>query len=204
MNTRTTLTDITHTLDNYDPDALTVVDAQKIIRAFVTPVQETETINIHTALGRTLAEDIISPINVPAHDNAAMDGYALRASDLDVERATVLRVIGIAYAGHSFDGVVEAGECIRIMTGALMPLHCDTVVPQEFTHTDGDAMISITAKCIKQGDHRRLRGESCNGQTRLEERENLTASRSRLACLAWHRTSYGNAKITRRIFFHGR
>jgi molybdopterin molybdotransferase len=152
------LADVVSCLSAYDPDALPVRDAQRIIREFVTPVRATEMVALRAALGRVLAADIISPINVPAHDNSAMDGYALRGSDLPADAPAHLRVIGTAYAGRAFDGTPQPGECVRIMTGAVMPAGCDSVVPQEFVTVDSDTMV-IAPGTIRAGDNRRRAGE---------------------------------------------
>jgi len=152
------LADVVSCLSAYDPDALPVRDAQRIIRDFVTPVRATEMVALRAALGRVLAADIVSPIDVPAHDNSAMDGFALRATDLPAAAPAHLRVIGTAYAGRPFDGNPQPGECVRIMTGAVMPAGCDSVVPQEFVSVDGDTM-AIAPGTIRPGDNRRLAGE---------------------------------------------
>ncbi|HTN67676.1 MAG TPA: molybdopterin molybdotransferase MoeA, partial [Burkholderiaceae bacterium] len=143
----------------YDPGALPVADAQSIIRQFITPIHAIEKIAIRSALGRVLANDIISPINVPAHDNSAMDGYALRGSDLAPDTSTTLQVVGTAFAGRAFDGTVAPGQALRIMTGAVMPAGCDTVVPQEFTQDASDSAVTIPANTVKTGDNRRFQGE---------------------------------------------
>ena len=114
-------------LDGYDPDSLRVDKAREAIRNCLSPVAETETVSVKQALGRVLAQDIVPDINVPAHDNSAMDGYAVRFSDLDQP----LKEVGTALAGKPFTGKVGAGECVRIMTGAVMPQGADTVVIQE-------------------------------------------------------------------------
>jgi molybdopterin molybdotransferase len=145
-------------LSAYDPDALPVRDAQRIIREFVAPVRATEMVALRSALGRVLAADLTSPIDVPSHDNSAMDGYALRGADLPAGAPALLRVIGTAYAGRAFAGSPQPGECVRIMTGAVMPAGCDSVVPQEFVTVDGDTM-TIAAGTIRTGDNRRLAGE---------------------------------------------
>ena len=121
-------------LDGYDPDALRVDKAREAILACLSPLVEVEQISIRDALGRVLAEDIVPRINVPAHDNSAMDGYAVRFSDLDKP----LKEIGTALAGKPFHGKVGAGECVRIMTGAVMPQGADTVVIQEVVKKEGD------------------------------------------------------------------
>jgi molybdopterin molybdotransferase len=120
-------------------------------------VAAVESVALRSSLGRVLARDIVSSIDVPASDNSAMDGYALRGSEL-AAGDTLLRVAGTGLAGQAFDGVVPPAHCVRIMTGAVMPAGLDTVVPQEFTKLDGDA-VRIAAGAVRTGDNRRLRGE---------------------------------------------
>ncbi|MCW5298489.1 molybdopterin molybdenumtransferase MoeA [Herbaspirillum lusitanum] len=166
--TRLSLSDIVSCVSGYDPDAMTVPQAQKIIHDFVQPISSIERVAIRSALDRTLAADIISTIDVPANDNSAMDGYALRGDDLAGNRTLTLRIVGSVHAGQQFDGAVAAGECVRIMTGAAMPADCDTVIPQEFTENQTDASVTIPAGRVRRGDNRRLRGEDLrNGQTAL-------------------------------------
>jgi len=154
----TRLADLTSCLSDYDPDALPVAQAQQIIRDFVTPVQAVEKVALRSALDRVLAQDIISPIDVPGHDNSAMDGYAFAGAALS-GAALTLKVVATVYAGGSHDGEVGPGECVRIMTGAPMPRGCDTVVPQELTKDASEASVTIPAGRIRPGDNRRLRGE---------------------------------------------
>jgi molybdopterin molybdotransferase len=118
-------------LDGYDPDALRVDKAREAIRACLAPVEGAERVATRAALGRVLAEEIVPAHDVPAHDNSAMDGYAVRAADLRPDAETSLREIGVALAGHAFSGTVGPGECVRVMTGAVMPAGADTVVIQE-------------------------------------------------------------------------
>ncbi len=125
-------------VDGYDPDALPVDKARQAIRACLRPVQETERVALRAALGRVLAEDIVPAINVPAHDNSAMDGYAVRAADLDRAGESTLREAGAALAGRPYRGRLGAGECVRVMTGAVLPAGADTVVMQEMVRVDGD------------------------------------------------------------------
>jgi molybdopterin molybdotransferase len=121
-------------LDGYDPDALRVDKAREAILACLRPITESEKVPTKEILGRVLAEDIVPRINVPAHDNSAMDGYAIRFSDVEKP----LREIGTALAGKPFHGQLGAGECVRIMTGAVMPPGADTVVIQEVVKKDGE------------------------------------------------------------------
>ena len=146
-------------IEGYDPKALPVVVAREIIEASMQPVTQVEQVALTAALGRVLAQDIISPIDVPAHDNSAMDGYALRSSDIAAETDTVLTVVGTAFAGDATCPAVGNGQCLRIMTGAVMPAGCDTVVPQELVHALQGGSITLTAGTIAAGDNRRLRGE---------------------------------------------
>lgn len=151
----------------YDPDALPVARAQEFIARFVTPVSAVEKLPLRSALGRVLAADVVSRIDVPSHDNSAMDGYALRGADLRSGAATELRVAGSGFAGQAFEGRVAAGECVRIMTGAVMPEGLDTVVPQEFCRVDGER-VAFAAGAVQPGDNRRLRGEDlARGQVAL-------------------------------------
>ncbi|TFW32048.1 molybdopterin molybdotransferase MoeA [Massilia horti] len=153
------LADVVSCLSGYDPDALPVRDAQRIIRDFVTPIRSIEKVALRAALGRVLADDIISPINVPAHDNSAMDGYALRGADLAEDGPTTLKVIGTIFAGRPSSLVPAAGECVRIMTGGVMPAGCDSVVPQEFVANETETCITIAPGTIRLGDNRRFAGE---------------------------------------------
>jgi molybdopterin molybdotransferase len=153
------LSEVVSCLSGYDPNAVPVEQAQQIIRDFIAPVAAVEKLSLRSALGRVLASDIVSPINVPQHDNSAMDGYAVRGADLDTVNAATLKVIGSVHAGGNFDGRVNAGECVRIMTGAPMPAGCDTVMPQEFTRDASEAAVTIPPGMVKTGDNRRLQGE---------------------------------------------
>jgi molybdopterin molybdotransferase len=144
-------------VSGYDPDALPVAKANEVIRAFIKPVAGVEKIPVRAALGRILARDVVSPIDVPAHDNSAMDGYAVRSDDLGAGEPVTLTEIGTAYAGRNFTGAVKRGQCVRIMTGAVMPKNADTVVIQEVVTVDG-SRISIPPG-QDPGQNRRRAGE---------------------------------------------
>ena len=121
---------IVHAIEGYDPDALPVDKARAAIRACLNPITATERVPVREALGRVLAQDIVPAFDVPGHDNTAMDGYAVRFADLQAE-ATVLQEVGAALAGKAFTGTVGPGQCVRVTTGAVMPMGTDTVVVQE-------------------------------------------------------------------------
>jgi molybdopterin molybdotransferase len=130
MTTAKTLSTLSADSD-YDPNSMPVAKAREYIRAFLTPVSAIERVAIRAALGRVLAEDLRSTIDVPGQDNSAMDGYAMRFADLKPDAPATLRVAGTSFAGRPFDGTVGAGQAVRIMTGGIMPAGADTVVMQE-------------------------------------------------------------------------
>ena len=122
--------------------------------------EDIETVSLDQAINRILAEDLLSPIDVPAADNSAMDGYAFDGQCLlGNALETGLRVVGTALAGKPYEGKIAAGECLKIMTGALMPTQCDTVIPQELTTSSDTKSIRFQSDQIKAGENRRLRGE---------------------------------------------
>jgi molybdopterin molybdotransferase len=158
MSGRRSLQEIASCISGYDPKALPVAQAQDFIARLVPRVQAVEQVALRSALGRILAEDVVSAIAVPSHDNSAMDGYALRGSELADDAETAFKVAGAGFAGGRFEGTVGARECVRIMTGAVMPADLDTVVPQEFVRLDGD-VVGVPAGVVMAGDNRRLAGE---------------------------------------------
>jgi len=118
--------------DDFDPDTLSAEDAEHRIDALIRPVSGCEKVAVRSALNRTLTEDVYSTVNVPAHTNSAMDGYAIRSSDIPADDSTTtLTVIGTAWAGRPFHGSAQGNQCIRIMTGAKIPEGTDTVIMQE-------------------------------------------------------------------------
>lgn len=153
-----TLEQIASELAGYDPQALRADMVGEFLQRLVAPVTEVETVGIFDALGRVLATDIISPISVPPHNNSAMDGYAFAGAQLMPDQSLQLRVVGTALAGKAWAGQVHQGQCLRIMTGAILPAGLDTVVPQELVSVDGD-QVSLPAGVVRPGDNRRLLGE---------------------------------------------
>ena len=225
-----TLAQIAAELQGYDPQALRADAVNEFLLHLVEPVQEHEQVGIFDALGRVLAADVVSPVNVPPHDNSAMDGYAFAGAQLSADALTgttattraasarppprtatslaaapptatsptpaphTLKVIGTAMAGAAWRGTVQTGECLKIMTGAVLPAGLDTVIPQEFvqafvreseagiaeagqpaeTHVKA-TFITIPAGLLKAGDNRRAAGEDIRaGQAALLKGERLT------------------------------
>jgi molybdopterin molybdotransferase len=159
----------------FDPDALPVEQARQRIAALVVPVRQAEELELEHARGRILAHDLLSTIDVPAHDNAAMDGYSLAASDLAASGNTTLEVVGQAYAGRAFSGLALTGQAVRVMTGAVMPAGHDTVVPQELVLVHGQSVVIPAGQ--RAGQNLRLRGEDLRaGESALPAGQRLGAA----------------------------
>lgn len=138
-------------------NALTVAQARQFLLAALSPVTGSEALPIRDALKRVLYRDVVAPFDVPAHTNSAMDGYAFRIADLASDSETRFSVVGAAFAGKAFSGVVAERQAVRVMTGAVLPNGADTVVAQEDAHLDGDALLVPPGQ--KAGQHVRLAGE---------------------------------------------
>lgn len=152
------LAQIAQALEGYDPDALAADTVNAFLTEMVPLPTQTQSLELMHALGRVLAQDVISPIDVPAHDNSAMDGYAFDGSELNATQALQLRVVGTALAGKAYEGKVTAGQCLKIMTGAIVPPPLNTVVPQELVQIQGRDIL-IPPGLLRVGDNRRFRGE---------------------------------------------
>ena len=152
------LAEIAAELQGYDPKALPADAVNEFLARLVEPVRETQDVSIFDALGRVLARDIVSPISVPPHNNTTKDNKTNRGDVLKRDGNVTLQVVGTALAGKAWQGSAAAGQCVKIMTGAIMPAGLDTVIPQEFTRLDGDR-ITFAADAVRTGDNRRLEGE---------------------------------------------
>ena len=126
--------------DDYDPNSMPVAKARAFIHQFLDPVRGTLRVPVRSALGRVLAEDVVSPVDVPSHRNSAMDGWAMRGADLKPDAETTLTEIGSSFAGKPFAGSVGPGQCVRIMTGGVVPPGADTVVMQERAKANGKSI----------------------------------------------------------------
>ena len=172
--TMKTLDEIAAELQGYDPQALTADKVNEFLGLMVAPVRESESVGIFEALGRVLAHDVISGLNVPPHDNSAMDGFAFNGAALQAGVPLELHCIATAFAGAAWRGTAGTGECVKIMTGAVMPQGLDTVVPQELVVINGER-VTIPPDRLQIGDNRRLCGEDIGaGQIALEAGNRLT------------------------------
>ena len=156
MSSAKTLHDLTATSD-YDPNSMPVEKAREHIRASLSPVTTVERLSIRATLGRVLAEDVISPVNVPQHDNSAMDGYAVRFADLKSDAESTLKIVGASFAGKPYQGTLSAGQAVRIMTGAVIPAGADSVVQQERARASADQVSVMPLP--KKGTNTRSAGE---------------------------------------------
>jgi molybdopterin molybdotransferase len=136
---------------------LPVAEAERLIAERVVPVGGQETVPLLKAHGRVLAENIVAPVSVPPFDNSAVDGYAVRAEDLDPANEKRLAIVDRVAAGHAASQPLKAGEAIRIFTGAPMPAGADTVFMQEDCRVEGDSV--VVPPGLKRGANRRLAGE---------------------------------------------
>ncbi|MDH4134803.1 MAG: molybdopterin molybdotransferase MoeA [Gammaproteobacteria bacterium] len=168
-------------LQGYDPQALSAAAVNEFLARLVEPVSETEDLGLFDALDRMLAQDVISPVSVPPHDNSAMDGYAFDGAQLHANKPLTLRNVGTALAGKAWQGSIAPGQCVKIMTGAIMPAGLNTVAPQEFVKSEGEA-ITIPAGLLQPGDNRRLKGEDVmQGQPALRRGTRLAPAALGLA-----------------------
>ena len=163
-------------LQGYDPQALSADAVNTFLAQMVEPVQRTEVLPLFEAFQRVLATDVVSPVSVPPHDNSAMDGYAFDGAQLQPDQPLTLQPVGgTAFAGKAWQGEVGKGQCVKIMTGAIMPTGLNTVVPQELVQTTAGGTITIAPGLLSLGDNRRFMGEDLmQGQPALRQGQRLT------------------------------
>lgn len=162
--------------DDFDSESISVERARQKILTKVGAITTTEKTRLHQSLNRVLAQDIISTLNVPGHTNSAMDGYALSGDDLPAKATRQYDVIGTAFAGQPFQGQCHAGQCVRIMTGAVMPAGTDTVVMQEHIEKITDTEIRLDAG-HKKGQNVRQAGEDISkGSVVLKKGHHIQAA----------------------------
>ena len=149
-------------VDDYDPNAMSVEKAKAWIANFLNPMDQKETIHIKDALNRIVAEPIIATMNVPNHDNSAMDGYAINIDLLNDHGPFKLKVTGKLLAGNALDGNIEGA--VRIMTGAIIPSGLNAVIPQEHVELY-EGVITFKTKPLSNQNIRRTGEDIKRGQT---------------------------------------
>lgn len=123
-----------NTCDQITETLLTIEQATHEIDRAIKPISAQEQLILHDAVGRILAQPVFSSINIPPERTAAMDGYAFSSHDMVSGETFFLRNIGTSWAGKPFRNKIQAGQCVRIFTGAVMPDNADSVIMQEFVH----------------------------------------------------------------------
>lgn len=136
---------------------LTIEDAARLMAERLAPVAGAEMIPLYLADGRVLAADLSAGLPLPLFANSAVDGYAVRHSDLAATGQTRLPVLGRVAAGAAASPVPVAGGAVRVFTGAPMPPGTDTVFMQEDVAADGAAVVLPGG--LKHGANMRLAGE---------------------------------------------
>ncbi len=160
-----------------------VAEALQRVLADAVPLPA-ETVALNDALGRVLTQDVAALRNQPPASVSAMDGYAVRGEDVARAPAT-LHIIGEVAAGHPFAGTVGPGEAARIFTGGLVPNGADTVVVQELTRRDGDA-VTIEKSAMPGRNIRRKGLDFSEGQVLLKNGRRLTGRDLMLAAAMNH------------------
>jgi molybdopterin molybdotransferase len=152
---------------------LSVDEALARIKAAIQPAIGSERIVLKNALGRVLSEDVYSPINIPSGRNSAMDGYALSGKDIDPKKPFTLSLAGTSWAGKPFQGELQAGQCVRIFTGALLPDETDSVVIQEQVSAKGDNIV-FSANTAAYGNVREVGEDISQGGLVCPQAKKLT------------------------------
>lgn len=172
-----TIAEIAAEVQALDPDAMAVSEVHAFLERLAEPLTATEEVSLFNALGRVLGRAVISPISVPPHDNSAMDGYAFAGAQRAPGQALTLQIVGTALAGRPWAGRIGAGQCVKIMTGAVLPGGLDTVVPHELAQVQGEHIRIAADLALPVGAHRRCKGEDLmQGGVALARGEPLTAA----------------------------
>ena len=161
-------------MDDFDKNSITTDQALKKIFNAISPIDENEIIPIRDALNRVLGENIKSKINVPSARNSAMDGYAINKKDIPSNTTSTLKIVGQSFAGSPFKKSIKKGECVRIMTGAVMPAGSDTVVIQEHVLlTNSKTEIIIENNVMPEGNVRQAGEDISIGEVALTKGKKL-------------------------------
>jgi len=158
-----------------EPELLPVDEARRRLFDALRVVTDVETVGLAKALNRVLANDVVSPMDVPAQANSAMDGYAIHSSSIPLNGETSLRLTGSAFAGKPFNNTLQSGDAVRIFTGAIMPDGADTVVIQEHVRINGE-YIDIDSDVVAGKNVRQAGEDVSRSQTVLQRGRRLVAS----------------------------
>lgn len=162
-------------MDDYDPNSIFIEDALKQIKKISKKINSYEYVDLLNANNRIVYENIKSRIKVPNYDNSAMDGYALNIKD--TKNNNVFTVVGTSLAGIPFKGKIKKNECVKIMTGAVIPYNCNIVIMKEETESDKKSII-ITSKKIKIKQNIRFSGEDIKPNKVIIKKNHIVNSSS--------------------------
>ena len=162
-------------MDDYDPNSIFIEDALKKIKKISKKINSYEYVNLLNANNRIVYENIKSRIKVPNYDNSAMDGYALNIKD--TKNNNIFTVAGTSLAGIPFKGKIKKNECVKIMTGAVIPDNCNIVIMKEETESDKKNII-ITSKKIKIKQNIRFSGEDIKPNKVIIKKNHIVNSSS--------------------------
>ena len=144
--------------DPFEPGMISLAEALQRIGERVRPVHACERLPLRECLDRVNNEAVQSPLSVPPRPNSAMDGFAISIDSLVEGDIASLEEIGTAYAGKPFTGHCDTGQCVRIMTGALIPDGTDAVIMQEQAEVTGDGHVRVDSD-HRAGENIRQAGE---------------------------------------------
>ena len=162
-------------MDDYDPNSIFIEDALKQIKKISKKINSYEYVNLLNANNRIVYENIKSKIKVPNYDNSAMDGYALNIKD--TKNNNIFTVVGTSLAGIPFKGKIKKNECVKIMTGAVIPDNCNVVIMNEDTESHKKSII-ITSKKIKIKQNIRFSGEDIKPNKVIIKKNHIVNSSS--------------------------
>ena len=162
-------------MDDYDPNSIFIEDALKQIKKISKKINSYEYVNLLNANNRIVYENIKSRIKVPNYDNSAMDGYALNIKD--TKNNNIFNVVGTSLAGIPFKGKIKKNECVKIMTGAVIPDNCNVVIMNEETESNKKSII-ITSKKIKIKQNIRFSGEDIKPNKVIIKKNHIVNSSS--------------------------
>lgn len=144
-------------MDDYDPNSILIDDALKEIHKISKKIKLYEYVSLEDSFNRILFENIKAKLKVPNYDNSAMDGYALNFRD--IKKCKIFNVAGSSLAGSPYKGRIKKNECIKIMTGAVVPNGANIVIMKEEVELIGEKEIKLLSKQIKKLQNIRFSGE---------------------------------------------
>ena len=120
--------------------SISIDNARDLLLDSVTPIEDAEVVSLDHAYGRIAGRTLLSKIDLPSTQNAAVDGYGVHSDSLLKAPDRAFKIVGMSRAGHPFDGVIGTGEAVEIYTGGVMPMGPDCVAMHEDCSRDGNKL----------------------------------------------------------------